>query len=275
MAYKTNYNARGANAAFRLDVSLLEKIAVLRNDANFIQKIGGEAELEKIIQANVRARCKSCGNAGADYLKHIDEYLDDVHHFATNYHGVDGFRDVLTDIKRINSTGSPNLNVEGSAFMLRVLNEKQSTFLGKITKFEGSIDDAVNGCKYDITFNNGIKVTFGEFKSYKAESLSNFLKSGGDTYQQFTTYIGKVNSIDELHYYFDINKISDISVIKNRFKNILKANAQSIFNTNPKIFKVFDKIGGDKIEDWEDFSELLNHSTFSNNHPIFDFIKLN
>ncbi|OWP74122.1 hypothetical protein [Flavobacterium oreochromis] len=159
--------------------------------------------------------------------------------------------------------------------MLRVLKTKQSTFLGKITKFEGSIDDAVNGCKYDITFNNGIKVTFGEFKSYKAESLSNFLKSGGDTYQQFTTYIGKVNSIDELHYYFDINKISDISVIKNRFKNILKANAQSIFNTNPKIFKVFDKIGGDKIEDWEDFSELLNHSTFSNNHPIFDFIKLN
>jgi hypothetical protein len=71
--------------------------------------------------------------------------------------------------------------------MLRVLKAKQSTFLGKITKFEGSIDDAVNGCKYDITFNNGTKVTFGEFKSYKAESLGNFLKSGGDTYQQFTT----------------------------------------------------------------------------------------
>ncbi|MFK7002148.1 hypothetical protein V3470_14005 [Flavobacterium oreochromis] len=113
--------------------------------------------------------------------------------------------------------------------MSRVLKAKQSTFLGKITKFEGSIDDAVNGCKYDITFNNGTKVTFGEFKSYKAESLSNFLKSGGDTYQQFTTYIGKVNSIDELHYYFDINKISDINVIKNRFKNVFENNKQDIF----------------------------------------------
>ncbi|MFK7061453.1 hypothetical protein V3Q90_15145 [Flavobacterium oreochromis] len=197
-------------------------------------------------------------------MKHIDEYLDDVHHFATNYHGVDGFRDVLTDIKRINSTGSPNLNVEGSAFMLRVLNEKQSTFLGKITKFEGSIDDAVNGCKYDIIFNNGIKVTFGEFKSYKAESLSNFLKSGGDTYQQFTTYIGKVNSIDELHYYFDINKISDISVIKNRFKKVFQDNAEQIFKKNELMFSKVNISPTSKIDSWQKLKAVADDSNTFN-----------
>lgn len=137
---------------------------------------------------------KSCGSAGADFLKHIDDYLDDVEHFVSNYSEVNGFGDVLTDLKRINKTGSPNFNVEGSSFMLRVLKQKQSSFLGKIVKFESGIDDIENGCKYDVLFNNGTKATFGEFKSYASTSLSNFLKTGGDTYQQFTTYIGKINS---------------------------------------------------------------------------------
>lgn len=273
-SYRIIYNARGTSSAMKTDLALLNKVSDLKRDASFIQKIGGEAELERMITANVRARCKSCGNAGAAYLKHMDEYLEDVHHFVNNYHGVEGFADVLTDIKRINSTASPNLNVEGTAFMLRILKQKQNTFLGKITKFEGSIDDLENGCKYDLFFTNGTKATFGEFKSYAPESMSNLLKKDGATYQQFMTYIGKIDSLDELHYYFDIGKITDINVIKNRFKSVFENNAEHIFNKNPKLFKLYDRIGGGKIEDWEDFVELVNHSSFNTNHSLFNFIKL-
>lgn len=259
MVYKNIYNARGANAAFRLDVSLLQKVAVLRKDATFMQRIGGEIELEKIINANVRARCKSCGNAGASYLKHIDEYLDDVQHFVNNYNDVEGFTNVLTDIKRINSSGSPNLNVEGTAFMLRLIKEKQTTFLGKITKFEGSIDDLENGCKYDLFFTNGTKATFGEFKSYSSTSLGNLLKTDGATYQQFMTYIGKIKSIDELHYYFDIGKITDINVIKNRFKNVFESNKVDIFNKMKPEFRTNLSIRN--INDFDDakISEIINN----------------
>lgn len=60
--------------------------------------------------------------------------------------------------------------------------------------------------------------------------MSNLLKKDGATYQQFMTYIGKIDSLDELHYYFDIGKITDITVIKNRFKNVFENNAEDIFN---------------------------------------------
>ncbi len=100
------------------------------------------------------------------------------------------------------------------------------------------------------------------------------LKTDGATYQQFMTYIGKIDSLDELHYYFDIGKISDINLIKNRFMNVFQANAENIFKKNPDLFKIYDRIGGGKIEDWEDFVELVNHNSFNTNHPLFNFIKL-
>ncbi len=228
--YRLVYNARGANAVMKTDIALLNKVAVLRKDAAFLQKIGGEKGLENIIAANVRARCKSCGTAGAAYLKHIDEYLDDVHHFVNNYHDVLGFSNVLTDIKKINQSGNASTSVEGTAFMLRVLKRDQNLFVGNITKFEGTLDDAVNGCKYDIIFRNGPNRTFGEFKSYADNSMGFFLKSGGDTYQQFTTYLGKINDIKELHYYFDFGKISDINVIKNRMKTVFETNKADLFS---------------------------------------------
>jgi hypothetical protein len=217
-SYELLFHARGANSTMKTDMALLNKVSQLQNDAVFLQKIGGQKGLENIITANVRARCKSCGTSGAAYLKHMDEYLDDVHHFVTNYHAVPGFSNVLTDIKKINQSGSASTSVEGTAFMLRVLKKEQSLFAGNITRFEGSIDDALNGCKYDIVFASGSRNNFGEFKSYADNSMGFFLKNGGDTYQQFTTYLSTVRDIRSLHYYFDLGKISDINIIKNRLK---------------------------------------------------------
>ncbi len=274
-SWKVVRNARGSQSLFKTDIDLLKKVAELRNDAQFLDRIGGEQGLQRIIQANVRARCKSCGSAGAAYLKHIDDYLDDVRHLVDNYNDVDGFADVITDLKRINSSGSPNLNVEGAAFMLRIIKENDDTFLNSITKFEGSIDDLTNGCKYDLQFSNGQTISFGEFKSYAENSIGNFAATGKATYQQLTTYLSSLNSIDELIYFFDAAKISDIGIIKNRFKTVFKNNAEDIFNANQDLFKQFDRLDGTgKIDDWEDFLELVSDDNFVN-HPMLDFIVLN
>lgn len=275
-SYQIIYKARGASSTLKTDADLLNKIAEMRSDATFLQRIGGDKGLEDIIGANKRAVCKTCTKAeGAAHLQHFNDYLDDVKNFVDNYHNVDGFGSVLGDLKRLNTGGSYNKNMEGAAFMIRTLKKKHSQFAGKITKFEGSIDDLTNGCKYDITFNNGGKATFGEFKSYESGSLSSFLSSGGSTYQQFITYVGKINSMDELVYFFDIGKITDINLIKNRFKSVFEANAQEIFNKNAALFRKFDKLDGTgKIDDWEDLRDLFNHSNFQNSHPILNFIKI-
>jgi hypothetical protein len=264
--------ARGSNSVFKTDAALLQKVTDLGQNATFMQRIGGGAGLEEIIKANVRARCKSCGDAGAAFLKHIDEYLDDVKHFVDNYHGIDGFESVLQDLKRLNSTESPNYNMEGAAFMLRVMKAQEGNFLGKVSKFEGSIDDLTNGCRYDLTFTNGGKTVFGEFKSYGETSLSSFLSANSSTLQQFRTYLGTISSLDELRYFFDIEKIADIGTIKNRFKTVFENNAEDWFKSvdegglgELKIKQLF----GNDIDSIDDFVDIVGNI----NSPIYNFIK--
>lgn len=273
-SYRIIYNARGANSVMKTDVALLNKIAELKADATFMQRIGNEDGLEKIIKANVSAPCKSCGNAGSNYLNHIDDYLNDVKDFTNRYYNIPGFDNVIKDIKVINGTGSPSSTVEGSAFMLRVLRDNESVFAGKITKFEGSIDDLENGCRYDVLFNNGTKTTFGEFKSWGPSSISNFLKIGGSSYKQFSTYIGKINSLDELRYYFDINKLSDINIIRNRFRSIFEVNAQDIFNKNTKIFNTINITPTSKIDSWQKLEAVAKDKELFNSLIANKIVKL-
>lgn len=241
-----------------------------------MQKIGGDEGLESILKANVRARCKSCGNDGVAFLKHIDEYLDDVKHFVDNYHGIDGFDKVLKDLKLTNSSGSPNFNMEGAAFMLRVLKSNENTFLGKVSKFEGSIDDLTNGCRYDLTLKNGNKVLFGEFKSYDISSLSNLLSVNSATLQQFMTYLGKINSLDELHYLFDAVKIPDLAAIKKRFKAVFENN-DDIFdaiNANTNLRNTLLNNPLDEVEALQNFNNLVAELDNANilNPTLYSFI---
>lgn len=272
-SWENVFNARGANSILKRDIDLLEKVADLKSNGTFMNRVGGEQGLEKIIQANVRARCKS-SNGGAPFLKYIDEYLADVENLVMNYHNVEGFADVVTDIKRINSNGSHNLNVEGAAFMLRVMNENSSMFLGKVTKFEGSIDDLINGCRYDLLFNDGSALTFGEFKSYQSSSLSNFLSSGSSTYQQFVTYFQSISSLNELTYFFDAQKVSDINIIKDRFRLAMKNNAEDIFTFNPTLFGNIEISSMNFIDSWQKLEMVCQNSNLFNSLIANKFVEL-
>ncbi|WP_123867212.1 hypothetical protein [Flavobacterium oreochromis] len=96
-----------------------------------------------------------------------------------------------------------------------------------------------------------------------------------------------LTNINNLHYLFDKRKLlaqygkgtfqnvdEALLAVKEKMKNVFKNNAKDIFLSNQTLFKQYDKIGGGKIEDWEDFVELLNHSSFSANHQMFNFIKV-
>ncbi len=63
------------------------------------------------------------------------------------------------------------------------------------------------------------------------------------------------------------------AAMKLKWKTVFTNKKTEVFEANPNLWKQFDRIGGGKIEDIEDFIELLNHQSFNTNHPIFNFIK--
>jgi hypothetical protein len=77
------------------------------------------------------------------------------------------------------------------------------------------------------------------------------LTTGKDTYQQFTTYIGKINSLDELQYFFDLGKITDINLVKDRFKAVFVANAEDLFSKNIAMFSNIAINPTSKIDTWQ------------------------
>jgi hypothetical protein len=69
-------------------------------------------------------------------------------------------------------------------------------------------------------------------------------------------------------------KGNNLADVKTMWQNVFKTRKTEMFNANPDLWKQFDRIGGGKIEDVEDFIELVDHSSFKIDHPFFDFIKV-
>jgi hypothetical protein len=239
-AWKTLLNARGANSVLKKDIALINKVADLKKNSSFMQNIGGNEGLEKIIKNNVQAPCKSCGNSGSKYLKNMDEYLDDVEHFVTNFNNVSDAQRLITELKN----GAQN-TVEGGAFAVRMFKENAG---GLFTKGQVSAidlrfsEDVLN--RFDVKFANG----FGEFKSYQIESISNV------SVNQLKQYLGApdLTKLSDLSYFFDKRKllqefgtgtsstiIDATGAVKDKFKTIFSgAKKQEIFDaiwSNPNL----------------------------------------
>ncbi|WP_313578089.1 hypothetical protein [Chishuiella sp.] len=106
----------GRETKFATDDNTVRKVAEFLTEKNkkALSYIGGEQGLQDIIKANVRAGCTTCGTATTNFLKNMDEYLDDVLDFSNKYSKKDGFDDVLKELKKVNSGGSPNYAMEGA-----------------------------------------------------------------------------------------------------------------------------------------------------------------
>ena len=94
--------------------------------------------------------------------------------------------------------------------------------------------------------------------------------SGNELRLDYISYLKA--SINHFQYIINTRKAS-VDQVKGAFKELFVAKADDIYNTSPSIFNQFDRIGGGKIEDLEDFIELVNHKTFNTNNQMFNFIK--
>jgi hypothetical protein len=74
-----------------------------------------------------------------------------------------------------------------------------------------------------------------EYKSYQIESLQlvNTTTKGDDFIKQFKQYLQKGN----FEYLFNVNKITDINLIKKEFQTMFKNHADEIFEANQELFK--------------------------------------
>ncbi len=268
MAYKTIYNARGANAAFRLDVSLLQKVAVLRKDATFMQRIGGEEGLEAIIRNNVRATCKTC-NGGAKYLKDMDEYLDDVAYFVNNFYEIRDATRLISELKN----GAQN-TLEGGAFVVRVFKENPNGLfnVGNVAEIDLRFsEDVLN--RFDVKFTNG----FGEFKSYQINSVSNV------SVNQLKQYLSSpnLNSLNDLNYIFDkrkllkqynvgtFNSIDEALVgVREKFKIIFTNKADEIFTSLNQNIK--NELGLTGLNARSTYNDLISNT----DSKLYNFIEI-
>lgn len=246
-SWKHVYSARGNNSLWKTDIHLLNKVSELKNNNAFMKHVDDTDGLESILKANVRAGCKTCKNTGHNFLKSIDEYLDDVESFIVNYHGKDGFEDVLAELKKVNSNGSPNYAMEGAAFMIDKINRTSEITPNTVRRFDGKFEidpnnvGACTNCRFDVELNSGVKY---EYKSYGETSIRKIgtINSIDNTFlKQHVSYLQDATSIDNIKYEFDLNKLrgnytvdgvvlSAEGFIKSQLKKMYKNNRFEIYN---------------------------------------------
>ena len=210
--------ARSEASKFANDSKVINKVAEFLSNKKALEAIGGEEGLEAIIRANVRAGCSTCGKATTSFLKNMDEYLDDVLDFVSKYKEVDGFDDVIRELKKLNKDNSPNYAVEGAAFMLSKMRKDLNISPDMVRRFDGNFEDAIGkiceNCRFDIELKDGSKY---EFKSWGENAIKQIGRDEGFL-KQHLMYLSQTNDLNKLHYIFDVNKFSNREKILAQFK---------------------------------------------------------
>ena len=219
--------ARSEASKFANDSKVINKVAEFLSNKKALEAIGGEEGLEAIIRANVRAGCSTCGKATTSFLKNMDEYLDDVLDFVSKYKEVDGFDDVIRELKKLNKDNSPNYAVEGAAFMLGKMRKTSEITPQSVKRFDARFESKeidCSNCRFDIELfqKNVGDLKYLEYKSY--------IDASKISLNQFQSYLQSVNTLGELRYVFDISKIS-ASKTKGGIKKFFTNNEDEIFKT--------------------------------------------
>jgi len=171
--------------------------------------------------------------------------------------------------------GNQNLNVQDG--LTHMLDKVRNYGKGQIDQFEGRIadgladaDDILNvcdGCLFDVKLING---TLIEFKSYSLTTIQKISTSQGAAFQkQFKQYLQSATDNNSFKYVFNLNKISDVSLIKIEFQKFIGANADEIFRLNPGLFNNA-KI---KIPNGKALKAMADQNKLIDN-VFFDFINL-
>lgn len=249
----------------RKDLQSLTKISELLSDADFINKLPGKYQDFRDILDVVINPC--CGQSHG-FLKPLDIYLDEVKNVVKNYYGKPGFDQLISALKH----SSPFMQ-DGVSFMIAKVNTIDPS---TVQRFEGKIveglEDADNleavctACRFDIELTSGKKI---ELKSY-SENTINAIANSDKFRQQFKAYFQDPTSatISDFEYIFNAQKSSNMSLIKEKFKQIFQKNNYSFFDEiGGADNSVMDSLG---INDIDDFIDIVDDTQ----SPIYSFIKL-
>lgn len=219
--YKFLYGSDNAARQFpdiRNNPAALQKVHELRGDADFVAKVGGEDELRKIIESQMRPLVV---NATSDVT--FTRHMDNVKHFIDNHldESIPGSEKVLADMKNPNWTTQ-----EGLHHMLEGISKHDA---GTIDSIDMRFTDGCDtNCRFDVKLNDG---TLIEYKNVQLSGVSNI------TGNQLSTYFGNTDSITKLQYVFNKKKIeSDPDFPGGDAVDVIKSEMQKRLN-NPTVMQ--------------------------------------
>jgi hypothetical protein len=266
----------------RLDWRVLNSVAAAMNNIPVLNAlfINGDDKYLKVL-TTFRGDCNTCDTAITDprnNLPTIAFYLDTLLAFTAKYAlptKATGFDIFLQQEASATWLTKP----DGAYHLMRDL-AKSSYPRASVLEFEGTISTRMPipasgyqcaGCSYDLRMNND---TLVDYKSYGANT--GFTASTISQFKQYLQYWApnatnpRLAPIRSFQYVFNGDKLSE-SVAKQKFYNLIRADALTYFNINNAFFTRFTLISSPVT-----VVSALNVQTFMNEitnaHPIFDFV---
>lgn len=301
----------------RFDAALINRVANLAGNSTFLQRLNPQnASIDALRQVLERFKGKSIAAPNNvsyrfAHLDFVDQYLQSLEDFATTFHDVPGFNQVMTDVR----TGAPG-KIDGVVHQMRVTLANPQN----ITRFEPPLgnevvpqqvlDDAINeggdglvdyvADTYAITngLTNGrigdferraagVLESLNETKSYHRNSFIYIARfdRNREFVNQLKAYFSNqgVLSMEHMNYIFDARKLElsfgnqtdAIAHIKNAFKGMFQSRTNEIFQA----IRGNNLLRNDLIPDFSSLSPDEAYSRFLSliadvDSPLYDFIKI-
>jgi|GEM_PF-2002357 len=296
------------NSGRKRDIALMEKLTQYSDDAPLLNRLvpnGTDAEkvaaLKNIVKSNSLAPCKACGpsNSGNIYLRDIDDYLDDIAHFANNCLIMDAVK-ILETAQEANT----NWQVAEIAQTIRLFRfNPDFANITEIRHYNVGGDQSFG--VYDLRLGDGINAVSGELKSYTRTFMEEGIPGPNGVLpfvqnpkilNQLRNYltIPSTANLTNLRYSFDARKLVKNLAgggggtmptnpfntveeaekwIKERFQLIFANNAEDLFDAKPSLF-IGINWDGVTITSWQSLQSLaLTNNTFWQS-TLFNFIKV-
>ena len=139
------------------------------------------------------ARCKTCDNAGTNGLRYIDEVLEDLGGFATEFKKTPGYDDFLREM------GEQGTKATGGSWTLEALMRNRSKYFSgeTITGFEVK---HVPGRDFaaDVRTKVGSVLSFKEFKNWSSN-----LMGQSNMIEQMTGTMSVIDELDQMKFIFN------------------------------------------------------------------------
>ncbi|UII29068.1 hypothetical protein LVD15_11745 [Fulvivirga maritima] len=285
-AWRRAFDIFPTNSKFITDIATLDKISKLASEGSaFRTKLGSNWSdaLDDILRTANDLKCSSCGNAGRIGRSSIDQFLDDVDYFVSNFNVSSGgkgevFYNWMRGTTKNGSVPTSNQLDELHQTIRDLSNRgvKEADVRGLGEAFDlGKPGAALK--EYDLRLVNNV---YTEYKN--VNYASNALVNQSQTIDQFINgYLRNIESFDKFQWkaYFDKLKsawgseANALTQMKSQWKTVFESKSDDIFeviwgNQNLKN-SLFDS-GLTKADAKLDFVDMVS----STDDALYKFIKV-